>query len=586
MSGEQFGAALARLQGVTRLLNNYTSAERISDKQTIEIAKKLADSALVDAVFISGRDLADKSLVPTPQELQTFFEKFKSFKPGEGEFGIGYKLPPRVMVEWITIDRPAIEAAIDIALPDAIKYYKQNTERFPGDFDSQRSAVEAELRKAKADSVVSTIESVIRADVALAIRPLEKKGDYRILPADWDQKKTDFLKIADAIPAAVQEAEGITISRPPVYIRSNSWLDEQRLRALPGIGTAQVRIGQTRGTFAQFVLSVRELAGDSILNLQVGIPNITSPAVDEKGSEYFFTVLAAAPSEVANEYTQVLDQDRLLSNWRAMQRYEQLVKKMPDYLELAQNEGLDVLAASFGTIDDDKTNTDATPDEDADADEGAASQESDSGKAQEGETSAGADTDDASQADDESADAEDGSETQEDTTKETPKKEPVARVTVIHNASVFENRTNGLMRVESNPDVIDAVRRKASKIDPLTPLEDIPLADRMVSVAVPARLGVLIAQINGVQPLTREQLPRYADSALAYRQSQTIDRRGLPYAYQFEALRARHGFESLRSKDDKEDKSKPVVVPSAPAPAQDTPPASKDETTPASETGR
>ncbi len=544
MSGEQFDAGLARLQGVTRLLNEYRTAERISDKQTIEIAKTLADSALVDAVFLSGRELADKTLEPTPEQLAAHFEKFKSLNPGEGEYGIGYKLPARVKVEWIALDRPTIEKAITIPLPDAIKYFKLNQDRFEGDFDANRQAVEAELVKAKADQIMDTAESVIRAEVARALRPLKKDGDYRVLPDDWDQRKPDFLKIADMIPPAVKEAHGVDIPKPAVYIKNDQWLDGQRLQSLPGIGTAALRVGQTRGTFPQFALSVRELVGDSILGLQVGIPNITVPATDPQGSKYFFTILDAAPSEVASDYTEYLYPKKLVNDWRALQRYEQLVAKLPEYRQLAEHEGLDALARSFGTIDD----ASATTVKDIDAKEAAQN-------GQETTESKDASAEQADDQTDDDADTDantDKADQAADDSKDEPEHEPLPRVSVMHNASVFENRTNGLMLVENNKDVIKAVLDKAKDIDPLVSIDTIPVADRMVATKVPAKLGVFIAQINGVQPLTREQLPRYADSAVAYRQSQFMDRRSFPIPFLYEPLSQRHGFKEITKKNDED----------------------------------
>lgn len=549
MSGDQFDAGLARLQGVTRLLNEYRTAERISDKQTIEIAKSLADSALIDAVFLSGRELADKTLEPTPEQLAAHFEKFKTFNPGEGEYGMGYKLPPRVKVEWIALDRPTIEQAITIPLPDAIKYFKLNQDRFEGDFDANRQTVEAELVKAKADQVMDSAESIIRAEVARALRPLKKDGDYRVLPDDWDQRKPDFLKIADMIPPAVKEAQGVDIPKPAVYIKNDQWLDGQRLQGLPGIGAATLRVGQTRGTFPQFALSVRELVGDSILGLQVGIPNIAVPATDPQGSKYFFTILDAAPSEVAKDYTEYLYPKKLVSDWRALQRYEQLVAKLPEYRQLAEHEGLDALAKSFGTIDEPtaKTVKDIESDNDAAQNDQATTENQDTSSEQDEQ----ADDQSASETDADTASNTDkaGDQADDDTQTE-PTHEPLPRVSVMHNASVFENRTNGLMLVENNKDVIKAVLDTAKDIDPLVSIETIPIADRMVDTKVPIKLGVFIAQINGVQPLTREQLPRYADSAVAYRQSQFMDRRSFPIPFLYEPLSQRHGFKEIIKKND------------------------------------
>lgn len=552
MTGPQFDKALARLQGVSRLINTYQRAERLSDRETAAIAKALADSALVDAVFLSGRDLADKTLEPTQEELREHFERFRSFGPGEGEFGVGYKLPQRVKIEWIELDRSQIEDAVRVSMLDATKHWQQNRDKFPGEFEAEREAVQRELRDAKVARVMNTAESVLKGEVARATRPLDRDGDYRVLPGDWSTKRPGLSALSEQIVQTVKDAEGVEIPTPSVQVRSAEWLDFRRLNELEGIGTAMIRIGAQSATFPQVALAVRELAGDSSLALQEGVTAIDLPATSREGDRYYFTILASAEAEVPGSIEELLDSDRIVDEWRAVRQYESFANDLPTFEQRVAQEGLEAFAASFGTIEPEtnEPETDEPESEEAADPEAPAETEGTQAESESGEELAEEDAD---------AEVEDAAADE----SEPDQPEPQPRVNVIRNARVYENRTQGLLRAENTQSVIDAVLARAAQIDPLRPIDEVPTADRVISASVPSSLGVIVAQVNGVQPLTRQLLPAYADGAQQQRWQETVGGGGLPYPYQLESLRARHAF-VMRDQDDDEE------IPGAPAESTET----------------
>ncbi len=485
---QQFDEGLAKLRGVVRLMNTYQAAERLSDRQIVEIADRLADSVLVDAVFLSARDLADPDLTPSPAELQAQFERFRELRPGEGEFGIGYKLPPRVKVEWIELNRPAIEEAVKVSLIDATKFWQQNRDRFPGLFEAEREAVEAELRKAEVDRVMQTAESVIRSPILTVLRPLEKDGIYRVLPPNWSEIKPDYMALAEQIVATVNDRHGITIPLPGVYVRDGDWLDGNMLAGLPGIGQATIKFERQQATFPQMAMMVRELAGDSVFGVQVGVPAADLPAVGPDGSKYYFTLLDAAAESVPESIDELLLPGQLTSDWRALKRYESLVASAEEDITAIVEEGFEAFAKSFGKR-----------------------------KVAGAEGAVGPD-----------------------------------KVVVQKNARVLESRTIGLRGLEEQAEVIEGVRAKAQGIDPLTPIDEVPIADRAVVVPVPTRLGVLVAQINGIEPLTRETLPTYADFARRIHRQETFRGVGVPYPFRYSVLASRHNFSMKAPKDGEE----------------------------------
>ncbi len=491
MIPEEFNKTLGKLRGVDRLLSAYQTAERISDQQAITIAKGLADTVLVDSVFLSARELADETLEPAPEELRSHFERFREVRPGEGEFGIGYLLGPRVKLAWIELSRPAVQQAISVPLLDATKHYQQNRDRFPEPFEAERERVEAELRAAKVNEVMEAAENVVRAEIAQAVRPLARDGEYRVLPDDWAARRPDFVRIADQVVAAVAESEGVNIPTPAVHVRDERWLNDRLLAQLPGIGVSTVRFGQRRFPFPQLALAVRELGGDPVLGLQVGVPAVDLTAEGRDGSRYYYNILDAAPEGVPEALDHVMEPEQVIEDWRALRTYETLAASGAELASRAASEGLEDFAKSFGTLEPEP----AIP-------EGA----------------------------------------------EPP--EPAQRVSVRRNATVYEDRAMGLGQADSSDAAISEIRARAATIDPLTPIDTVPIPERTVAVPLPAQLGVLVAQINGVQPLTWETLPMFADRAAQVHWQRTFQSVGIPFPFRFEALKERHAFTMKTPEDE------------------------------------
>ncbi len=488
----QFDEGLAKLRGVVRLMNTYQAAERISDRQAIAIADSLADSVLIDAVFLSARDLADKDLTPTPEELQAHFEQFRDLRPGEGEFGIGYMLPPRVKIEWIELNRPAMEEAVKISLIDATKFWQQNRDRFPGDFKAERDKVESELRKAEVDRIMATAESIVRSAILTTLRPLETDGHYRVLPDNWADIKPDYFKLAEQVVTTVKDRHGITIPLPAVYVRDAEWLDGNMLAGLPGIGQATVQFERQQATFPQMAMMVRELAGDTVFGLQLNVPAADLPALGPDGSKYYFTLLDAAAESVPESIDEYLLPELITTNWRALKWYEAFNASADKAITAITDSGLEAFAKTFG-----KRKNSLLPD---------------------------------------------GTEY-----PNAPDK-----VIVQKNARVLENRTLYLRNLEESTEVIEGVRAKARGIDAMTPIDDVPLDDRVVIVPIPGKLGVLVAQMNGIEPLTQETLPTYADFARRMHREETFKGAGIPYPFRFAVLQSRHAFTMKADKEETE----------------------------------
>lgn len=485
---EGFDETLAKLQGVFRLLNSYTGAERLSAGQARLISQRLGDTVRIDAAVLPARRIAEGSEIePTEEELQQHFLRFRDLRPGEGEYGIGYMLPPRVKLEWIELNRSAMRDAISVSLIDATKHYQQNRDRFPGEFEAERAAVEAELRDAELERVMGTAESVVRSAILGATRPLEQQGEYYVLPEDWAERRPDLVALAAQVTDTVRESHGVEIPTPTVQIIDDRWLDQSAVAQQPGIGSATIRFGRQEGAFPQAVFGVREIAGENPLGLQVGVPSTELVARGRDDSVYYYTVLDAAGEAVPESRDELLNPDRLVADLKSLRVFEELAASPESLAQRAASEGLESFAESFGTFVPTSTIEGFEP-------------------------------------------------------------QPRPRVSVVEDARVTQEGTANLGLIENNEAVIEAVLNAARDIDPRTPIEEVPIERRVVVAPVPGSLSVLVGRIERIEPLTRELLPIYARAA-RQRYLREIFPPGMPVPFQYEVLKQRHGL-VMKEQDD------------------------------------
>ena len=96
---------LANLRGVQRLISLNLSAGRISEARARISARELLTDVSADVVPIDANTVGSTVIAasPTPDSLVATFEKGKSSLLGAGPAGIGYKYPDRVRIEWLTV---------------------------------------------------------------------------------------------------------------------------------------------------------------------------------------------------------------------------------------------------------------------------------------------------------------------------------------------------------------------------------------------------------------------------------------------------------------------------------------------------
>ena len=106
---------LSNLRGVERLVRMAVSPGRMSSARTRMGARELLTDVSCDVVPIDAATVGDAVPVPPPtgDQLAATYEKGKASLPGAGPGGIGYKFPDRFKVEWLLIPAGAITRSLE-----------------------------------------------------------------------------------------------------------------------------------------------------------------------------------------------------------------------------------------------------------------------------------------------------------------------------------------------------------------------------------------------------------------------------------------------------------------------------------------
>ena len=354
MSETEGDMMMARAAGVVRLINSYRQAARVSEPLgRIQGAQDL-NAAVVDYVYIPASSAMDGIADPDAAAFAAQFERFKGVKKGEGEFGIGYLLPRRVKLEWMKLDRAAIENAVTIDPVEARKKYQQNHPgKYPGEYAAERGNIERDMRTEAADRVMQDAHLIVQAEVLKKTRALDADPvtKHKKLPADWATPR--YEAIAQAVVEGLKK-NGITLPLPEVVVREGQWVTESELGELPGIGSAVVRQGGLTIPLAQLVSWTKELPDSQpgLFPVQINVPVVENFLLDSAGNRYFATILATKGESAPDSPEEI--RETIVRDYKLLQAFEKLKGREEELRKTAMTGGLAAVAALFPAPVDEK----------------------------------------------------------------------------------------------------------------------------------------------------------------------------------------------------------------------------------------
>ncbi len=345
LAPQQLLEVFAKANAVGRMQTTWREIARVSDKRTIAEAEQSGEIVYVDHLLMTGNQLVPQASEPGEQTLKTLFDKHREQFRGSGEHGFGYRLPQRVKLEWLKIDRAAIGSAITIDPIEANKHYRQNSQLFPKPFGEERSRVEEDMRARRVDTIIAAADKAFRAEALRLMGKVDKKDGLVVLPADWSARMPRMEKLAQLVVEDVKQAAGVTIPLPTVVVKADKFLTENDLMGLPEIGQSRVRIGARELDFRQFVFKVRELSNDADFSFQTGVVYTDGFAEDAAGNRYYLTILESRRDEPPTDIAEVREQ--LVLDAKAVEQYAAIVATAEQVRLAAVTDGIEGASKQF-----------------------------------------------------------------------------------------------------------------------------------------------------------------------------------------------------------------------------------------------
>ena len=488
--------ALAKFTGAYRLMQIYLTAPAFSPGGAKAGLKDLYDSVAVNAAVIPGTVLGAGLPDPTEEQLQAFFEPLAGINPAEHPDGLGYLQPGRMRLGWLVLDREAISAAVPADRVEMRKIWEldsrkpEDQRQYPGDFASERAAIEQEFRATRTDQLMIEADRVIRAEVLRTTRTLEREGDRLVLPPDWNDKRPRLDAIAEAIVERMRE-QGAPMQTPTVEIRDNTWLRSADIDNLPGVGRAFYRVGSRTILARELPTLIDDRGIIEAMNLQVGVPQADPAAQDTMGNRFYLLVLEHRPAGPALSIEDA-GRDRVLADFKSAEGFRLLQERL-DTLRAAASGEQGVAGAIEQLMADVDPSRVVRPGIQAGI------------------------------------------------------RVSAEQITPSMQARFVDPRLN-------TPAFRNAVLEAAAGLDPLTPPEALTADPRTIAVALPGSRSVALARVLAPRPLTEEDfrsaMPMAIDQLGGQMMRQGINAAGGVDPFSLESLRERFGLQVVETGND------------------------------------
>ncbi len=333
--------ALSKARGIMRLQTLYGGTYTISLPEARLFGTHLYDSVTANGAVIPASEAGPQPEDYTAQQVQAHFDKYATVDASEDEFGIGYLIKPSVKVEWLKVERSAIQNRVPVDDIELRKLFLENEDAYEGDFKANRLQLRQLYVKDETDRIMTALVKAIRTAIHRDEAVSDQDG-WRGIP---------LSDLADTAEAMLQNDYGIANARPRVFISDGLWKDQEALRSIGGaaggLGSAFLPQGSGRLAFADIAMNTQEL-GD-IANARLGVQqgHVFQPLQDFQGNQYFFRIIDARPEGPPSSVAEVEDQVR--EDLAMLEGYEMLAARTDEIHGNIVRDGLvDGLASEAG----------------------------------------------------------------------------------------------------------------------------------------------------------------------------------------------------------------------------------------------
>lgn len=337
---------LAKVQGVSQMLQMYQGSQALSDRRMRSQAERLLHQ--VNAEFVVLEASADQVRdEPSEEALAAQFEKYKDIEPGQGEMGFGYRLPNRVKLEWLVVPADAVREMVRRSDQfDGVAqnlHWRRNPDKVFPPFESGAPVPEVvsnDLLERQTREALERIAKDAMTKLQVSQRLAVMDG-YLVLPEDWNQRMLSFTQLAEDL----QQRHGI---ETPRYESTGArWISVDELSELAGVGSATTdRFGPTPINLGALVSNTKEFGKTGMVAIQEGIAG--PPLRGADGSVYLFRVIDTDPARSPTSLDEVREQ--IVDDLKRKQQYEAMIAGAAELEREAEERGLLSVALEHDTI--------------------------------------------------------------------------------------------------------------------------------------------------------------------------------------------------------------------------------------------
>ncbi len=437
--------AAAEFKGFSRMLDTYKSLPRLSDERLNARLTRAFNRATWDYVLLTV-DEATANQIPAPEgptDLLNFFNRYRDMDAAQSDVGVGYRLPPRVKLQWLTLDAAAIRAQIKVRALDVERRLREVPAKAGEDETVRRAVVEKQLNDEQFEKILAEAELVVKGEllkVLANVRDERANGlTYKRLPDDWSVIRPDLAAIGKLASDRVNAKFSLKLDPFKVGSADTAWQTANDMRRLPGVGTASMKRDTRPFPLSEVALSLREMGPFDANNapsfpVQLNVP-LVEPLLSADGSAYYVVFTAARGASGPETLDEVAD--KVLADYRRVKAFESLASQSEILSAAAALEGLESVAA--GMIINGK-----------------------------------------------------------------PAQVVNEVYSSRLRPNSVEPGSKMAQWMASVPDLSERILSRAEKLDPTKPIDQQDIANRVFTISVPSQRAIAIVRITGFEPLTRE----------------------------------------------------------------------------------
>src|SRR5450432_2711469 len=320
----------------------------------------------VRVVDFPAKDYDAKVPNPTADQLKQQFDRYSEFEadalPTEtNPFGIGYKYPNRVKLQYLAIPRTEVRKAVAASKDDyswdveANRFYLKHIEEFP---TTQAATEQFSLVRPSTQPTTKPFDEVHKQILDKLIEPQVDKLQRQIqieiasrLNQDYEafhksgpttMPAFDTFEYLQNLALQIQNKYHVTLTAASI---GDSFKTSRDLRALSGIG--QVSQFPDYATVAvDAFMPAAERDNPNVLHLFQ--PATPSKNNETAGDVYIFRITAADPAHKPASISEV--QDQVEHDWRRLQAFDMAKADAQKLLDAAKTVGVESAAGNRTVI--------------------------------------------------------------------------------------------------------------------------------------------------------------------------------------------------------------------------------------------